>query len=138
MQVPSTLWPDIKSQKISEHRFKLKWIKCSPRTQFKPLKTVRDQRGSDKGGQKSPPEESWGLLAPWAGRPTRPMGPTASALPRGASPLVPLTRALTSTLLPAYSIFFSFIYLEGIVVCVSHCLYHVIYLTPIYAFEYPI
>jgi hypothetical protein len=137
MQVASTLWPGIKLYKISEHRFRLKWTKCSPRTQFKPLKTGRDQHGSDKGGQKSPPEESWGLLAPWAGRPTRPMGPTASALPRGASPLVPLTRALTSALLPAYNIFFSFIYLESTYVC--HTIsYHVIYLTPVYAFEYPI
>ena len=75
MQVASTLWPSIKLQKIPEHRFRLKWTKCSPRTQFKPLKTGRDQHGSDKGGQKNPLEESWGLLAPRAGRPTRPMGP---------------------------------------------------------------
>ena len=33
MQVASILWLDIKSQKISEHRFRLKWTKCSPRTE---------------------------------------------------------------------------------------------------------
>ena len=40
MQVVSTLLPDIKSQKISEHRFRLKQTECSPRTQLKPLKTA--------------------------------------------------------------------------------------------------
>ena len=44
LQVSSTLWPDIKPQKLSEHRFRLKWTKCSPRTQFKPFKTGQDQR----------------------------------------------------------------------------------------------
>ena len=70
MQVASTLWPDIKSQKISEHRFRLKWTKCSPRIKFKPLKTSQDQRGSDKAAQDSPPEEVGGGWSPWAvGRP---------------------------------------------------------------------
>ena len=90
MQVASTLWPDIKLQKISQHRFRLKQTKCSLRTQLKPLKTDWDQRGSDKATQDSPPEEGWARLAPWSGcgRPTRAMGPTASILPCGASLLL--------------------------------------------------
>ena len=31
MQVASTLWPDIKSQKISKHRFRLKWTEPTRR-----------------------------------------------------------------------------------------------------------
>ena len=31
MQVTSTLWPDIKSQKLSEHRFRLRWTKSDAR-----------------------------------------------------------------------------------------------------------
>ena len=33
MQVASTLWPNIKTQKISEYRFRLKWTKWSPKTE---------------------------------------------------------------------------------------------------------
>ena len=36
MQVARTFWPDIKSQKISEYRFRLKWTKWSPRTEANP------------------------------------------------------------------------------------------------------
>ena len=54
MQVASTLWPDIKSQKISERRFKLNWTKCSPRSNPNPFKTSQDQRGPDKTAQDSP------------------------------------------------------------------------------------
>ena len=57
MQVASTLWPDIKSQKISEYQFRLIWTKCSPRTTPNPLKTGQHQRGPDKAAQDSPPEE---------------------------------------------------------------------------------
>ena len=39
MQVASTLWPEIKSQKLSEHRFRLRWTKSDARTQFKQVKT---------------------------------------------------------------------------------------------------
>ena len=88
MQVASTLWSGIKSKKILEHQFRIKWTKCSPRTEFRPLKTGQDQHGLVKAAQDSPPEEVGGGLAPWAGRPTRPMGPTASALPCGASLVV--------------------------------------------------
>ena len=62
MQVASTLWPDIKSQKLSEHRFRLRWKKSDARTQFKQVKTGQPQRGSDKEAQYSLPEEvgcSW-------------------------------------------------------------------------------
>ena len=94
LQVTSTLWPDIKSQKLSEHRFRLRWTKSDTRTQFKQVKTGQPQRGSDKEAQDSPPEEvggGWWLRK--ADRPTWsatwPVGPTASTRARGASPLVP-------------------------------------------------
>ena len=70
MQVASTLWPSRKSQKISEYRFRLKWTKCSPRTEAKQVKTGQPQRGSDKEAQTSPTPSSWGRLAARAGRPT--------------------------------------------------------------------
>ena len=70
MQVASTLWPSRKSQKISEYRFRLKWTKCSPRTEAKQLKIGQPQRGSDKEAQTSPTPSSWGRLAARAGRPT--------------------------------------------------------------------
>ena len=60
MQVASTHWPDIKSQKISERRFMLKWTKCSLRTQFRPLKTGQDQRDQDKAAQDSLLDEAGG------------------------------------------------------------------------------
>ena len=70
MQVASTLWPDIKSQKILERRFRLKWTKCSPRTQLRQIKTDRDQRGPDKEAQDSLLDEAGGGWHPWAvGRP---------------------------------------------------------------------
>ena len=53
MQVASTLWPDIKSQKISERRFRLRWTKCSPRTNPNEVKTGQPQRGPDKEAQDS-------------------------------------------------------------------------------------
>ena len=53
MQVTSTLWPDIKSQKLSEHRFRLIWTKSDARTQFRQAKTGHDQRGPDKEAQDS-------------------------------------------------------------------------------------
>ena len=43
MQVTSTLWPDIKAQKLSEHRFRLRWTKSDARTQFRQAKTTVDQ-----------------------------------------------------------------------------------------------
>ena len=70
MQVASTLWPDIKSQKISEHRFRLKWTKCSPRTQLRPLKIGQDQWRQDKKAQDSLLDEAGGGWHHWqAGRP---------------------------------------------------------------------
>src|SRR6185312_15915138 len=51
MQVTSTLWPDIKSQKLSEHRFRLRWTKSDARTQFRQAKTGQDHRGLDKEAQ---------------------------------------------------------------------------------------
>ena len=70
MQVTSTLWPDIKSQKLSEHRFRLRWTKSDARTQFKQVKTGQPQRGSDKEAQDSPPEEVGGGW--WPGQADRP------------------------------------------------------------------
>ena len=74
MQVTSILWPNIKSQKLSEHRFRLRWTKSDARTQFKQVKTGQPQRGSDKEAQGSLPEEVGGGL--WPGQADRP-GPWA-------------------------------------------------------------
>ena len=57
MQVTSTLWPDIKSQKLLERRFRLRWTKSDARTQFKQVKIGQPQHVSDKEAQDSPPEE---------------------------------------------------------------------------------
>ena len=70
MQVASTLWPDIKSQKLSEHRFRLRWTKSDARTQFKQVKTGQPQCGSDKEAQYSLPEEVGGGW--WPGQDDRP------------------------------------------------------------------
>jgi hypothetical protein len=93
MQVTSTLWLDIKSQKLSEHRFKLRWTKSDTRTQFRQAKTGQDHRGPDKEAQDSLLDEAgvgwptWQVDRP-TGRPTWPMGPTTLTSPRVASPLV--------------------------------------------------
>ena len=83
MQVTSTLWPNIKSQKLSEHRFRLRWTKSDARTQFKQVQIGQPHRGSDKEAQDSPPEEvgavgGLGRPTDLPGRPTWPEGPTAS------------------------------------------------------------
>jgi len=71
MQVASTLRPDIKSQKISERQFRLKWNKCSPRTNPNVVKTGQPQRGPDKEAQDSLPEEvGGGWWTEQADRPT--------------------------------------------------------------------
>ena len=70
MQVASTLWSDIKSQKISERRFRLKWTKCSPRTNPNKVKTGQPQHGSDKEAQDSLLEEVGGGW--WPGQADRP------------------------------------------------------------------
>ena len=66
MQVASTLWPDIKSQKILENRIKLKRTKCSQRTKPRQHKTGQDQRGPDKEAKDSLLEEARGGWHPWA------------------------------------------------------------------------
>ena len=93
MQVTSTLWPDIKSQKLSEHRFRLRWTKSDARTQFRRAKTGQNQRGPNKEAQDSLLEEDEGgwphrQAGQPTGRPTWPMGPIASSSSRVASPLV--------------------------------------------------
>ena len=70
MQVTSTLWPDIKSQKLLEHRFRLRWTKSDARTQFKQVKTGQPQRGPDNEAQDSLPEEVGGGW--WPGQADRP------------------------------------------------------------------
>ena len=70
MQVTSTFWPDIKSQKLSEHRFRLRWTKSDARTQFKQVKIGQPQCGSDKEAQDSLPEEVGGGW--WPGQADRP------------------------------------------------------------------
>ena len=72
MQVASTLWPDIKSQKISERRFRLKWTKCSPRTNTNAVKTRQAPAFKQEEAQDSLPEEDGGSWPHWqADRPTR-------------------------------------------------------------------
>ena len=93
MQVASTLWPDIKSQKISERRFRLIWIKCSPRTIPKSVKTRQAPAFRQVEAQDSPLEEDGadggsGRSTDLPGRPNWPVGPTASTLPRVTSSLV--------------------------------------------------
>ena len=90
MQVASTLWPDIESQKISERQFRLRWTKCSPRTNPNEVKTGQPQCGSDKEAQDSLPEEVGAVGGPGRptdlpGRLTWPVGPTASPRTCGAS-----------------------------------------------------
>ena len=71
MQVSSTLWPNIKSQKISEHRFSLKWTKSGSRTQLRQAKTDQDQHGPDMEAQDSLLDEAGGGWRHWqAGRPS--------------------------------------------------------------------
>jgi len=74
MQVASTLWPDIKSQKISERRFRL----IGPSVAQEPLQihsrqaeTSMDQTREAKTAHK---KGDWGWLTPWAGRPTTLVG----------------------------------------------------------------
>ena len=93
MQVTSTLWPDIKSQKLSEHWFRLRWTKSDARTQFRRAKTGQNQHGPDKEAQDSLLEVDAGGWRHWqADRPTGrspwPVGPTALAKPRVISWLV--------------------------------------------------
>src|SRR6185437_7365169 len=83
MQVTSTLWPDIKSQKLSKHRFRLRWTKSNARTQFRPDKKAQDNLLDEAG-------VGWpiGHVDRPTGWPTWPMGPTASTSPHVTSPLV--------------------------------------------------
>ena len=70
MQVVSTLWPNRKTQKISEYRFKLNWTKCSPRTTPKHVKTRQTPAFRQKEAQDSPLEEDGGGW--WPGQVDRP------------------------------------------------------------------
>ena len=74
IQITSTLWPDIKSQKLSEHRFRLNWTKCSPRTTSKPVKTRQTPAFRQEEAQDSPLEGDGGGW--WPGHADRP-GPWA-------------------------------------------------------------
>ena len=72
MQVTSTLWSDIKSQKLSEHRFRLRWIR-----QGGPIQTSQDRPTPTwirQGGPEQPARRSWGRLVARAGRPTYQVG----------------------------------------------------------------
>ena len=68
MHVASTLWPDIKSKKLSEHQFGLRWTKSDARTQLRQAKTGQDHRGPAKEAQDSLLEEDR-AVGP-TGRPT--------------------------------------------------------------------
>ena len=89
LHVASTLLAKIKSQINSEYKFRLNWIKSSPRTKAKLLKTGYASTFGQEEAQDSPTPSSWGRLAPWGGWLTRPMDPTTSTLPHGASSLAP-------------------------------------------------
>ena len=88
MQVACTLWPDIKSQKLSEHRLRLKSTKCSPRTEARPLKTGHTPELRQEEAQDSLLDEAGAVGAP---RPSadQSMGPTALSWPCGGVPLAP-------------------------------------------------
>ena len=60
MEVASTLWPNIKSQKLLEHQFRLRWTKSGSRTHLRQAKTDQDQHGPDEAAQNNPPEEVGG------------------------------------------------------------------------------
>ena len=87
MRVASTFWPDIKSQKISEHRFRLNWTKCSPRTEVNPVKTRQAPVFRQGQAQTSPTPGSWGRWAPPAGCPTTLVGRLACG-PHWLKPVV--------------------------------------------------
>src|SRR6185369_9918182 len=69
MQVTSTLWPDIKLQKLSKHRFRLRWTKSDARTQPK-----RSQDKASTSIQTRGAIRRWGRLEPRAVRPTYQVG----------------------------------------------------------------
>ena len=72
MQVTSKLWPDIKSQKLSKHQFRIRWTKSDARTQFRQAKTSQNQCGLDKEAQDSMLKEDGSGWRHWQGdRPTR-------------------------------------------------------------------
>ena len=90
MQVASTLWHDIKSQKLSERRFRLRWTKSDARTQFK--KTRQAKTNVDQ--TRRPRTACWkkmgavgatGRPADLPGRPPWLVGPTAFSKPRVVS-----------------------------------------------------
>ena len=60
MQATSTLWPNIKLQKISVRRFRLKWTKCSLRTNPNSVKTRQAPAFRQEEAQDSPLEEVGG------------------------------------------------------------------------------
>ena len=71
MQVTNTLWPDTKSQKISEYRFRLKWTKWSPRTEANPAGAGRASTLGQGETKTSPLQEVGGGWRPGqADRPT--------------------------------------------------------------------
>ena len=89
MQVTSTLWHDIKSQKLSERRFRLRWTKSDARTQFKRIKTGQPSVDQTKRPNTACQKKLGAVGGPGRptdlpGRPARPVGPTASTKARGA------------------------------------------------------
>ena len=65
MQVPSKLWPDIKLQKLLEHRFRLRWTKSDARTQFRQAKPRQAKTTVDQ--TRRPKTACWtklGLVGP--------------------------------------------------------------------------
>ena len=94
LQVASTLWPNIKSQKLSEHRFRIRWTKSDARTQFKLVRQANPNVDQTRRPNTARQKKLGAVGSPsrptdLPGRPTRPVGPTASTRARGVSTLVP-------------------------------------------------
>ena len=79
MQVTSTLWPDIKSQKLSEHRFRLRWTKSDAKPnsnesrqanpnvdQTRSPKTACQKKLGAVGGPGRPTDLPGRMTSPWA------------------------------------------------------------------------
>ena len=90
MQITSTLWPDTKSQKLSELLLRLRWTKSDARTQFNESRQAnpnvyQTRRPNIACQKKLGAVGGPGRPTDLPGRPARHVGPTASTKARGAS-----------------------------------------------------
>jgi len=100
-QGASTLWPDRKSQKISEHRIRIKYQELKQVQLRQAMTQLLDKR---KPRQALPPAVGGGWSRGQDGRPPGwppwPMGPNASTLPCGASSLAPKVGSARKSCIP--------------------------------------